>query len=59
MANRLDILREIERHDPDGRFDREPTAADREQFMWWVIACYGTAVWKDYRVGGWEPREYV
>ena len=50
----LDILRTIERRDPDGG-TRRPTAADYAAHEEWAIATYGEKAWRDYRHGGWAP----
>ena len=49
----LEILREIQRRDPDGRL-LPPTPEEREAFKQWVVANYSIVAWLSYMRGGWE-----
>jgi hypothetical protein len=55
MADR-DVLRAIERRDPDGDEFRTtpPTEADHAAHRAWAIANFGEDAWRTYRAGGWD-----
>jgi len=49
----LQVLRQIQARDPEGR-PAEPSAADRAEFRMWVLETFGPDAWAAYHADDWD-----